>query len=68
MGRTSRHRAARNSERDFHGETRSNDTHGANSDTIVAQTHAWNDRKKQFTPRQIAVTFDMLRSKGWLVA
>jgi transposase len=60
--------SGRNSERDFHGETRINDTHGANSDTIVAQTHAWNDRKKQFTPRQIAVTFDMLRSKGWLVA
>ena len=41
---------------------------GASSKTIVAQTRAWNDRKKQFTPRQIAVAFDVLRLKGWLVA
>ena len=41
---------------------------GASSDTVVAQTHAWNDRKKQFTPRQVAVAFDVLRSKEWLVA
>jgi hypothetical protein len=40
----------------------------ASSDTVVAQTHGWSDRKKQFSPRQIAVAFDVLRSKRWLVA
>jgi len=28
----------------------------------------WNDRKKAFTPRQIAIAFDTLESKGWLSA
>jgi O-acetyl-ADP-ribose deacetylase (regulator of RNase III) len=34
----------------------------------VAQTYAWGDRKKRFSPRQIAVAFEVLRSKGWLTA
>jgi hypothetical protein len=32
------------------------------------QTYAWNDPKRRFLPRQIAVAFDVLRSKGWLAA
>jgi O-acetyl-ADP-ribose deacetylase (regulator of RNase III) len=33
---------------------------------VVAQTYAWNERKKQFTKRQIALTFDVLSQKGWI--
>jgi O-acetyl-ADP-ribose deacetylase (regulator of RNase III) len=35
-------------------------------ETIVAQTHAWNERKKQFSPRQIQLAVDALNSQGWL--
>ena len=31
----------------------------------VIQTHAWNDRKKRFTPRQIGLAFDRLSESGW---
>jgi O-acetyl-ADP-ribose deacetylase (regulator of RNase III) len=42
---------------------------GANSaDAAVQKMHNWNDRKKQFTPRQISIAFDVLSSKGWLAA
>jgi O-acetyl-ADP-ribose deacetylase (regulator of RNase III) len=37
-------------------------------DEALARTYAWNERKKRFSPRQIAVAFDVLRSKGWLAA
>lgn len=40
---------------------------GATSaDTAVAQTYAWNDRKKRFSPRQIGLALDLLVKKGWL--
>lgn len=32
---------------------------------VVARTYAWNDRKRQFTPRQIGIAVDVLASKGW---
>jgi O-acetyl-ADP-ribose deacetylase (regulator of RNase III) len=32
----------------------------------LACIHDWNDRKKAFTPRQVAIAFDTLSSKGWL--
>jgi len=28
----------------------------------------WNDRKKVFTERQVAIAFETLKSKGWLTA
>ena len=34
----------------------------------VARIHNWNDRKKVFTERQVAIAFDTLRTKGWLAA
>lgn len=39
---------------------------GRTVDDVVAQTYAWNDRKKQFTPRQIHLAMDILIDKGWL--
>lgn len=38
----------------------------ASADTAVARTYAWNDRKKRFSPRQIALALDVLAKKGWL--
>ncbi len=35
-------------------------------DDAVAKVYAWNDRKKRFSPRQIGIAFDALKSKGWL--
>ena len=35
---------------------------------VVSETHAWNERKKQFTPRQIGIALNVLENKGWLVA
>ena len=40
----------------------------ANAEDAAARVCAWNDRKKQFSPRQIAIAFDALREKGWLAA
>lgn len=37
-------------------------------DEAVAKVHAWNDRKQRFSPRQIGIAFEALRSKGWLAA
>jgi len=34
-------------------------------DEAVSHTYAWNDRKRQFTLRQIALAADMLSGKGW---
>ena len=35
------------------------------TDDIVAQTYEWNERKKRFSPRQIALAADVLIKKGW---
>ncbi|MBX3158540.1 MAG: macro domain-containing protein [Deltaproteobacteria bacterium] len=32
---------------------------------LVDAVYAWNDRKKQFSPRQIELARDVLRDKGW---
>lgn len=32
----------------------------------LARIHNWNDRKKVFTKRQVAIAFDSLKVKGWL--
>ncbi len=33
---------------------------------VIAETYAWNDRKKQFTPRQIEIAHKVLEQKNWL--
>lgn len=33
---------------------------------VVTRTHAWNDRKRQFTPRQIGIAADVLTRQGWV--
>lgn len=35
-------------------------------DEAVQRIRNWNERKKAFTPRQVAIAFDTLKSKGWL--
>jgi hypothetical protein len=35
-------------------------------DEVVRLTHEWNERKRQFTPRQIGIAVDCLTSKGWV--
>lgn len=32
---------------------------------VVARTYAWNDRKRQFTPRQIGIAVEVLANTGW---
>ena len=34
-------------------------------DEVTEQTYAWNDRKKQFSRRQIELAFGVLSEKGW---
>lgn len=38
------------------------------ADEAVAKVYDWNDRKQRFSPRQIGIAFQALRSKGWLAA
>lgn len=38
------------------------------AEDATAKVHAWNDRKKHFSPRQIGIAYDTLRAKGWLSA
>jgi len=40
----------------------------ATRDDLVARTHAWNERKKRFSPRQIQLAADVLVEKGWVDA
>ena len=35
-------------------------------EAAVERVRNWNERKKAFTPRQVAIAFDALQSKGWL--
>ena len=37
----------------------------ASQDDLVELTYAWNERKRRFSPRQIALAADVLREKGW---
>jgi len=32
---------------------------------LIERTYAWNDRKRQFTPRQIDIAAQVLTTKGW---
>lgn len=40
--------------------------HPASMNDVVKRTYDWNSRKKQFTPRQIAIAVDVLSQKGWV--
>jgi O-acetyl-ADP-ribose deacetylase (regulator of RNase III) len=33
---------------------------------VVSKVYSWNDRKRQFSPRQILLARDMLARKGWI--
>lgn len=35
-------------------------------DEVTERVYGWNDRKRQFTPRQIALAVSMLSKKGWI--
>lgn len=42
---------------------------GANTvNAAIARIHDWNERKRQFTPRQIGIALEVLIRKGWLQA
>lgn len=41
---------------------------GRKSADVVERTYAWNDRKRQFTPRQIGIALNVLTKQGWLEA
>ena len=38
------------------------------AENAFAGVREWNDRKKVFTERQVAIAFERLKSKGWLTA
>lgn len=37
-----------------------------NQADVVARTHSWNERKRQFSPRQIGIALNVLADKGWI--
>ena len=42
--------------------------HVTDPDQIVVRVHGWNERKKQFSDRQLRLALDVLKSKGWVDA
>ena len=42
------------------------ETPARTSAEVVERTYAWNDRKRQFTPRQIGIALNVLTKQGWL--
>ncbi|WP_186080660.1 type II toxin-antitoxin system antitoxin DNA ADP-ribosyl glycohydrolase DarG [Burkholderia gladioli] len=42
------------------------DKPAASVDEITDRIYAWNDRKRQFTPRQIRLAAEVLSKKGWI--
>jgi len=38
----------------------------ASREEVVLRTYAWNQRKRQFTPRQVNLAVDVLTDKGWV--
>ncbi|MFZ1414094.1 MAG: hypothetical protein WAS73_05870 [Defluviicoccus sp.] len=40
--------------------------HAGSPKDAMAKVYAWNERKKRFSPRQIGIAFQTLKSKGWL--
>ena len=43
-----------------------NDAHAAEPDEVVRLTYGWNERKKQFSRRQIELAVRVLSEKGWV--
>jgi hypothetical protein len=39
--------------------------HASRTEEIIHKTHAWNEKKKKFTPEQIQIAQETLVSKGW---
>jgi len=35
-------------------------------DDVITSVYAWNEKKKQFSKRQIMLAFDVLSKKGWI--
>lgn len=42
------------------------DTLATSVDEVTQRVYAWNERKHQFTPRQIGLAMDVLSQKGWV--
>jgi len=42
------------------------DAPGAAAEEIVRRVHGWNERKRRFSPRQIALALERLEAQGWL--
>jgi O-acetyl-ADP-ribose deacetylase (regulator of RNase III) len=42
--------------------------HATSFDDVVAKVYAWNERKRQFSPRQVGIALKALQDKGWLAA
>ena len=38
----------------------------ASTEDVIAGTYAWDERKRQFSERQIRLALDVLKEKGWL--
>jgi O-acetyl-ADP-ribose deacetylase (regulator of RNase III) len=42
--------------------------HASGVKDATAKVYAWNDRKRRFSPRQIGIAYEALRSTGWFKA
>jgi O-acetyl-ADP-ribose deacetylase (regulator of RNase III) len=42
--------------------------HAATREAVIDRTYRWNERKKQFTARQIGLALDVLAQKNWIPA
>jgi len=40
--------------------------HAQTIDDVVDKTYTWNERKKQFSTRQLGIAFNILSEKGWI--
>ena len=40
----------------------------ATAEEALERTYSWNERKKRFSPRQVRLAWNVLRTKGWLAA
>ena len=43
-----------------------NEQNSRTLDDLVTHTYGWNDRKRQFSRRQIKIAFEVLSEKGWI--
>ena len=40
--------------------------HAQSIEDVIARTYAWNEHKRQFTPRQVTLAAEVLVRKGWI--